>query len=152
MDDSENLKARYFGIATHYCLEMMDSFTRGSLDKAYAQTSSRYYQYLDEKTLQNMYNRIVVLIESEVFQSLLVQSDFTKEQELIYNGELKIIDLLIERDEKFIVIDYKTTHDTNPKHFEQVRYYQQAINNITNKEVDGYLLYLKEDEVLFQKV
>jgi len=152
LDDSENLKARYFGLATHYCLEIMDSFTKNSLDTAFWQMQAKYHQYLSTNDLHEVKQRIALLIENQEFQSLLHNNDYEKEQELIFNGELKIIDLLIESDDKYIVIDYKTTLGVSDSHFEQVQLYTNAINEITKKDVEGYLVYLKNDEVVFSKV
>ena len=152
LDDSENLKARYFGLATHYCLEIMDSLTMSSLDTAFWQMQSKYHQYLSKNDLDEVKQRISLLLENHQFQSFLENNDYEKEQELIFDGELKIIDLLIECDEKYIVIDYKTTSGVSDSHFEQVKLYKDAVKDITKKEVDGYLVYLKNDEVVFHEV
>jgi exodeoxyribonuclease V beta subunit len=147
LEEDSNLKARYFGIATHFCLEMMKSFDKKSLDFVFSLTKSKYNAWLDNNEFTDLYNRILMMIEDNMFQSIINKAEIYKEQELTYNGELKIIDLLVEHEDKFIVIDYKTTHQKSDTHFNQVNFYKKAISEITKKEVDGYLLYLQKDKI-----
>jgi exodeoxyribonuclease V beta subunit len=147
LENSDNLKARYFGLATHYCLEMMNSFSKDSLENAIILTQSKYNGYLDENEMNDIYQRIDNLIENTSFQKLITNNEIYKEQELVYNKELKIIDLLIKTDDGFVVIDYKTTLSKSDTHFEQVIKYKEAISQITDETVSGYLIYMKKDSV-----
>jgi exodeoxyribonuclease V beta subunit len=149
IDDIDNLKARYFGIATHYCLEMMNKFDKYSLDFSIELTITKYSNLLDKSDFDDLYNRIELLINSSEFQTILKQSEYSKEQELIYNNELKIIDLLVESENEYTIIDYKTTHSKQDSHLEQVQNYKDAIKDITSKDVKSYVVYLKKDKVEF---
>ena len=144
LEDDSNLKARYFGLATHFCLEMMKSFDVKSLNNIFGLTKSKYNGWLDKNEFDDLYARVNLLINNEQFQDLCGDTKIYKEQELIFNGELKIIDLLLEKEDRFIVLDYKTTNQKSDTHFEQVLFYKKAISNITNKKVVAYLLYLHE--------
>ena len=143
-----SLKARYFGIATHYCLEMMKNFDIKSLEKAFVNTQNKYGNFLDENEFEDLYNRIAFLVSDTKFQEIVAKSSFTKEQALMFNDEHKIIDLLVQNKNGYVVIDYKTTTQKNSAHLAQVKKYVQAIKEITGEEnVQGYLVYLHPQNV-----
>ena len=102
--DKYTLHAKYFGIATHFCLEMMKDFTLNSLEYCLQLTKSKYSNYLNEEDFIDIKNRILLLIHNEQFQDMIKESSFTKEQALKYNNELKIIDLLVKKREKIFDI------------------------------------------------
>lgn len=149
IDNIDNLKARYFGIATHYCLEMMGKFDKSSLDFSIDLTFSKYSSLLQKNDFDDIYNRIKLLIYNNHFQTIIGENQYFKEQEIIYNNELKIIDLLIENEDEYIILDYKTTHLKQDSHLEQVQNYHNAIKKITSKSVQSYVVYLKKDRVEF---
>ena len=152
-DSEETLKARYFGIATHYCLEMMKEFTEQSLTKAMFMTKNRYSNSLVDEEFDDINNRVKKLIDDEVFKELIKNSSYTKEQSLIFESEHKIIDLLIHSTNSFKVVDYKTTNQKSHYHNTQVVKYIDAIKDITkNEEVYGYIVYLHQDCIDIVKV
>jgi exodeoxyribonuclease V beta subunit len=71
----------------------------------------------------------------------------SKEQSLSYEGQLKQIDLLLEYEEKCMVIDYKSSKKYAEKHKNQVSFYQKSIEKITQKPTLGAIVYLLEDEI-----
>ena len=147
-NNADNLKARYFGIATHYCLEMMKKFDVESLNKAILIVKNKFASSLDDVELEDVYNRVEHLINNVEFRSVVKDSSFTKEQALMFNNEHKIIDLLIQNGEGYVVVDYKTTNEKSSSHLKQVQNYVQAIKDITNaSNVKGYLVYLHKNDV-----
>jgi len=66
---------------------------------------------------------------------------------LLFDDELKVIDLLIEKEDKFIVVDYKTTNQKDKSHDLQVKNYVRYVSNISNKTTIGYMVYLRKDEI-----
>jgi len=147
------LKSRYFGIATHYCLEMMNQFTLEQLDYSLYLTKSRYSIYLEDKDFDDLKQRITFLIENSEFQQFLENATFLREQSLIFNGEMKIIDLLIEKDGKYYIFDYKTTVSENIEHKKQVLFYKKAIKEITSTdEVYAYLIYLTTQKAYLKAI
>lgn len=151
--DIATIKARNFGTATHYCLEMMKNFDKTSLNKSIYQTRNRYFNTLDEDEFADIYNRILLLIRDNDFKNLTLNQNFTKEQSLMFNGEHKIIDLLIQNENGYVVVDYKTTYEKSVTHLNQVKFYVDAIKDITNEtNVKGYLVYLHKDSVELQEV
>ena len=152
-EEDSNLKAKYFGIATHYCLEMMKDFTNKSLNTAIFTTQNKYSNLLVQKEFDDIYNRVNNLITDTKFQNIILNSNFTKEQSLIFDGEHKIIDLLIQKDNGYIVVDYKTTVDKSYQHNIQVSKYVEAIKDIVkDQNVIGYIVYLHFKNIEIIKV
>ncbi len=152
-DEEYTLHAKYFGIATHYCLEMMNSFDENSLSLAINIVRNRYSNYLDENDIQNIKNRVSNLLVNSEFLDLVKEGNYSKEQSLIYKNELRIIDLLVEKDNKYYIFDYKTTKGELQEHVYQVSYYKKAIKDIlSSDEVYTYIVYLNEDMAKLKKV
>ncbi len=151
--DDNRLHSKYFGIATHFCLEMMNDFTSSDLDYCLNLAKTRYSNYLNEIDFINIKNRISLLLENKLFTDLIREAKFITEQALVYNGEIKIIDLLLYKEEKYYIFDYKTTKEKSQDHITQVTYYKKAVKEIVKTEdVYSYLVYLKENEVLIDEV
>ncbi|PLY09551.1 MAG: recombinase RecB [Arcobacter sp.] len=152
-EDKFELKSRYFGIATHYCLEMMNSFTIEQLNYSLSLARSRYSVYLEDRDFDDIKQRVIMLIENKEFSQFLNNATFLREQSLMFNKEIKIIDLLIKKDEKYYIFDYKTTHGENIEHEKQVSFYKKAIKDITNcDEVYAYLIYLTTQKAYLKAV
>ncbi len=152
-DNEDLLKSKYFGIATHYCLEMMEEYHLDNLEKSIQIAKSRYSNYLDSIDFDDMKNRISFLLNNEFFNVLIKDSTHLNEQALMYKKEIKIIDMLLYKNGNYYILDYKTTKDKKQEHINQVSYYKKAIKEIFNtSNVFGYLVYLKEDEVLIDEV
>jgi exodeoxyribonuclease V beta subunit len=151
--DDNRLHSKYFGLATHFCLEMMNDFTSNDLKYCLNLAKTRYSNYLNENDFINIKNRITILLDNKLFNDLVRDSKFITEQALVYNGEIRIIDLLLYKDDKYYIFDYKTTKEKLDEHISQVSYYKKAIKEIVkSEEVFSYLVYLKEDEVLIDEV
>ena len=151
--DDNRLHSKYFGIATHFCLEMMNEFTLDELDYCLNLVKTRYSNYLDKSDFINIANRISRLLQNKIFNEIVSHSQFISEQSLVYNGEIKIIDLLLFKDDKYYIIDYKTTREKSDEHISQVSFYKKAIKEIfKTEEVFSYIVYLKQDEILIDEV
>jgi exodeoxyribonuclease V beta subunit len=151
--EENHLHAKYFGIATHYCLEMMDKFTIESLIYSVNLAKTRYSNYLSEFDFEDIKTRISLMIKNDNFISLIDNSEFITEQSLIYKDEIKIIDLLFFKEDTYYIVDYKTTKDRLPEHIAQVSFYKKAIKDIFNTQnVKSYLVYLYSRENFIQEV
>lgn len=149
---NEDLKGRFFGLGTHYCLEMMKNFDTKSLQFGLEITKNKFSHILSKEEFVDMEERLSRLIENSDFQTLLKDTTFSKEQSLLYDGELKIIDLLLKKGESYVVIDYKTTLHMEDGHKMQVKNYVKYIKQITNSEVFGYIVYLQKERVSLVRV
>ena len=114
---------------------------------------TRYSNFLDESDFIDIKNRLYLLINNNTFQSLINNSMFITEQSLIYKEEIKIIDLLLIKDDCFYIIDYKTTKEELQEHKLQVLHYKKAIKTIFDtSNVKSYLVYLKSDNCVVYEV
>ncbi|MDK2082584.1 RecB-like helicase [Aliarcobacter butzleri] len=149
-----HLHSRYFGLATHYCLEMLNNFSFNDLKYTLNLARTRFSNYLSDKDFTDIENRLAHLINNDFFKFLVTNSVLTSEQSLIYKEELKIIDLLIYKDDTYYILDYKTTkEELDEEHKNQVLYYKEAIKEIfKTSNVKSYLVYLKMDNCLMYEI
>lgn len=149
-----HLHSRYFGLATHYCLEMLNNFSFNDLKYTLNLARTRFSNYLSDKDFIDIENRLAHLINNDFFKFLITNSVLTSEQSLIYKEELKIIDLLIYKDDTYYILDYKTTKEKlDEEHKNQVLYYKEAIKEIfKTSNVKSYLVYLKMDNCLMYEI
>jgi len=149
----EDLEAISFGLAVHYMLEMMAGFDESSVALAKDMMLNKYGFELSDEMVEEIEKRIKSLVGYKPFQTLLQGAKISKEQPLKYKNNLRYIDLLLElEDGSFVVIDYKTSQNFASKHKAQVRSYIKAVQEITSKEVKGYLCYLLEDGITLIQV
>ena len=149
----DHLHAKYFGLATHYCLEMISNFDEENLAYVINLAKTRYSNYLSEIDFEDIEKRIELLIKNEIFLSLIKDSEFITEQSLIYKEEVKIIDLLLYKDDTYFIVDYKTTKEELEEHKIQVLFYKKAIKEIFNTpNVKSFLVYLKPQNSLIYEV
>ena len=151
--DENHLHSKYFGIATHYCLEMMNNFNEVDLKKNIDLAITRYSNYLDKNDFIDIENRILNLIKNDKFLYLIKDATFITEQALVYKEEIKILDLLLYKDDSYYIIDYKTSKEKQSEHVTQVKYYKKAIKDIFNtSNVFSYLVYLQENNISIDEV
>jgi len=146
-DGDKDYAAIAFGTALHYGLEMLGEFDEMSLELAMTAVQNRYGQLIPAQKLAEIEHRIASLIRHEPFLEILRDARVSKEQSLSFDGELKQIDLLLEYDEHYLVVDYKSSKKYSLKHQSQVSHYKKAIQKITGKRVDGMILYLLESGI-----
>ena len=149
--EEQNHKAIEFGLALHYSLEMMSSFDEGSIVSALSIMANKYGAILSEEELLSIEKRISLLVKKPEFIEL-TDGKIHKEKAISYNGELRYIDLLIEKDNEWIVIDYKSAISHTQSHLKQVNFYKKAIEEITGQKVSGYIAYLLEEDVKLVEV
>lgn len=71
---------------------------------------------------------------------------FTEQSIMLANGDIKRPDRILESDTEVVVIDYKFTSHHNPEYNQQVSVYTDALRQLTNKKVHGYLWYVWPNE------
>jgi exodeoxyribonuclease V beta subunit len=146
--DDKDYDAILFGTALHYALEMLSSFEMHSIADAIIAVKNRYGLELSSDMLDEIKARVEMLIDSIEFQSLLKGATISKEQSISYQGEVKQIDLLLEYEDSYMVIDYKSSQKFTIKHQQQVSLYKKAISQITQKPTDTKIVYILHDRVL----
>lgn len=146
-EEEKDYEALLFGTALHYTLEMLGSFDDAGLRWAMISLQNRYGQQLSANSTGQIKQRVKNMIVHEGFQQMLDGAKVSKEQSLSFEGELKQIDLLLEYDDRCIVVDYKSSKKYALKHQSQVGYYKKAIANITGKRTEGMIMYLLEEGI-----
>lgn len=148
-EEEKDYDAILFGTALHYTLEMMSSFSLMGMAEAMTATKNRYGLLLTHQQLQAIKKRVLELVTNQQFQRLLIDARLSKEQSLVFEDELKQIDLLLEYEEKCVVLEYKSSKKYHLKHIAQVKQYKKAIQSIVGKPTTGILVYLLEERVEF---
>ena len=151
-EEERDYEAILFGLALHYTLEMMSSFSIMGLAEAISATKNHYGLELNEHQLSDIKSRILSLLTHERFKKMLHQATITKEQSLAFEEQFKQIDLLLEYNKSCMVLEYKSSKKYHQKHQSQVRYYKKAIASITGKYTRGVIVYLLEEGVEFVEV
>ena len=141
-----------YGLAMHHCLEMMSEFTVPSLSRAFISTCNRYSSVLSKESLRTIYKRVEMLLAHQEFRSLVDGGKLNKEQPIVFGGERKQIDLLVEHSDRMIIIDYKSSSHVGDSHLAQVGLYKKALSKISSKKVSSYLVYLREEEIKIVQV
>ncbi len=143
----EDLASIHFGLGLHYMLEMMEDFSTKSIPEAYEALRNRYGMLLEARELEEIAHRVEKLVSCDEFQKLLKNATYTKEQPLKYKKNLYYIDLLLQNEDGYIVIDYKSGKNFHKEHIKQVQGYKRAVGSITQQSVEGYLCYMLEDGI-----
>ena len=148
----EDLNAINFGLALHYMLEMMSAFEVDKLSKAKAMMINKYGYSLSDEEIDDIQTRVKNLVADAEFKKLS-HGEVFREKALRYKDNLRYLDLLIKQsDGSWNIIDYKSSISFSEDHLKQVRYYVNAVKEITGDEVSGYLCYLLKDEIKIVKV
>ena len=151
-ESNEDLNAINFGLAMHYMLEMIAAFDEDKLNAAKDMMINKYGYSLKDGEIEDITTRVKDLIINTEFISL-TEGECYREKALRYKNNLRYLDLLVKRsDGSWSVLDYKSSFAYSEHHLKQVRYYVNAVKEITGDEVDGYLCYLLKDEVKIVKV
>lgn len=116
-----------FGTKVHETLEQMDF-----------KNPDKSLTYLSE----HIQNKIKLFLETPLIKDN-VNSKLYKEYEFTYlewtNYSHGIIDLLIEREDKMIIVDYKLKNISDAAYDKQLNGYRKVIKEKTNKPVECYL-------------
>lgn len=145
-DSSQQWMAKRFGKMLHACIENCQAWDEKSVIKAFEKVRALNYFLLEDDQWQDIQNRLLNLSKDTTFQKLIDRAQIFHEQPLFYKEERKQIDTLLVKEDKFVIIDYKSGIKKE-EHQEQVRGYQEAIRAITSKPTEGWLFYLKRDAI-----
>ena len=88
--------------------------------------------------------------DNEYFKRLLkhIPDNFINiyhEYEFIYENVTGIIDLMIEYDDKILIIDYKLKDIKDTEYMKQLNGYKKYIESISKKKIEIYLYSLLDD-------
>ena len=133
----------------HFSKSSVKLFTREEIEKM--EFGSRVHEKLELLDFKNpnydLLNefekeKIKLFLESDLIKEN-INSKFYKEYEFVYEEESElrhgIIDLMIENDQKIIIIDYKLKNIDDAAYKEQLLGYKNYISKISNKKIELYL-------------
>ncbi|WP_304412262.1 3'-5' exonuclease [Lebetimonas sp. JH369] len=119
-------EAIFFGNALHYSFECSDIEAVNNI----------YGDFCDIDEVEKLYKKSKPQLE-----------DGKKEIPFIYKKQLGRIDLLIEKKDGYVIIDYKSTKPKDENgYLNQVRHYMEVVEKLTGKKAKGYLFYVDEQE------
>ena len=129
----ENKKNMEFGTYLHAIFEMVD-FKNPNLDSL---------------NLPEVYKfKVKAFLTKEIFDDV---KEIYKEYEFIYEEENEekhgIIDLILQYDDKYAIIDYKTKSIDDIEYKKQLEGYKDYLEKLTNKKVEIYI-YSIMDEIM----
>jgi exodeoxyribonuclease V beta subunit len=150
-EKEQDLASINFGLATHYTLEMIESFELSALPTALDMCANKFGFSLEDNDFDEIKNRVAKLLENKQFLELVDGKCF-KEKAIKYKNNLRYIDLLVQKDDGWVILDYKTGENFSDEYHAQVRTYIKAVAEITNQKVEGYLCYILSDKVKIVQV
>lgn len=131
-EESNKLK---LGTEIHYILEMID-FKNPDLD---ALDISDFYK-----------NKVAKFLNSDLFKNNIIniykEFEFEYQDDNLYHG---VIDLIIETDDKIMIVDYKLKNTTDEDYNKQLNGYKKYISTLSDKKIEIYL-YSIIDETITQ--
>lgn len=117
----DTLEKMELGTKIHYYLEMLD------------------FKNPDYTSVDNKYiNKIKAFIDSPLLENIKEAKIF-KEYEFMDDGKHGFIDLLLEYEDKIVIIDYKTKAIDDVHYDEQLNGYRTYVESLTSKPVYCYL-------------
>ena len=132
-------------VTTSHFSKQAGLITKDILDKMELGTKIHYYlEMLDFKNpdytnVDNKYiNKIQAFIDSSLLENIKEAKIF-KEYEFMDDGKHGFIDLLLEYEDKIVIIDYKTKTIDDAHYDEQLNGYRTYVESLTSKPVYCYL-------------
>ena len=119
--DQTTLDKMELGTKIHYYLEMLDF-------------KNPDYSYVDNKYI----NKIKQFMNSPLLENIKEAKIF-KEYEFMDNGKHGFIDLLLEYEDKIVIVDYKTKNIDDVHYDEQLNGYRTYIESLSSKPVYCFL-------------
>ncbi|MFH1949587.1 MAG: RecB-like helicase [Pseudomonadota bacterium] len=162
-EKEEDLQAINFGLGLHYMLEMLAAFEPQNIEDAKNALINKYGYILEESEIEDIIQRVSRLLEETAFREL-IQGECYREKAIKYKNNLRYIDLLVKSDssdtdkyslfsqQNWNVIDYKSSLSYAKEHEKQVKYYINAVQEITGDAVKGYICYLLQDTIKIVKI
>lgn len=150
LDDSDYLnEQRQFGREYHYIISELtpeisieDCLNKAQLEGEISSLNKARIKDLVERTLTH---EPYVALKKNSINIFFEQSFIDK------GGKIVRPDQLIERDDKMIIVDFKTGI-ADKKNQKQVHEYVLLVSEMTEKTVEGYLLYVDDKEIRLEQV
>ncbi len=137
-----------FGNALHYTLQQLSDFSVQSLPAAIACMQNRFGDMIDCAAVET---RVRALLRDDTFLQL-TRGTVMKEKAIICDKKVKQLDLLVEKENEFVIIDYKSSKQGQASHKSQIIEYMNLIEKASDKKACGYICYLLDDSITLLRV
>ncbi|MBQ8871734.1 MAG: UvrD-helicase domain-containing protein [Bacilli bacterium] len=98
-----------------------------------------YKEDIQKYEVSNFFKEKIEKMFEMPFMEDISNSKVYKEFEFYDNESHGIMDLLIEKEDKFIIVDYKLKNIDEEYYIEQINGYIDYLKKITSKDIEGYL-------------
>ena len=149
-EEDYDAEAVRFGTALHYGLEMLGGCDEVSAQAAITAVTNRFGGILRREQRDDLADRIERLTKEARFARMWQDAvAIYKEKPFVYEGEFGRIDLLLEYETHWCVVDYKSTMSHRQSYETQVRHYMKAVERFVDKPVEGVLLHVGKEKIEF---
>ena len=125
MYNKSNIENMRLGTKLHEILELIDfknpNYDNLDIDDFYKNKIKKFLSLIDVRNLVNVYKEYEFMYE---------------DNDSLYHG---IIDLMLEYDDYFMLIDYKLKNVDDSNYIKQLNVYKNYLSKKTNKKIDIYL-------------
>jgi len=135
----EELEVLELGTMLHKCLELIDLNANIDYQIHMLNVDERIKTKLKNFYKLPFFKKKVLNVFHELHFSYV-------EDNIIYNGS---IDLILEFEDKFVIIDFKLSNLEKKEYERQLRIYKNYLQRVVNKEVETYLYSLLKEELKF---
>ncbi len=143
-DSSED---RELGILFHHIVASSQS-----LEDAHETVRLKERRFeIEAQSANELHDMLELIFGDKKYESLLKSHAPLFEREIMSNGEVLRPDLVLESSEDVLVIDFKTG-GKDEKHKAQVRTYMRSLADLTEKAVEGFVLYVGQGKIEWDKV
>jgi ATP-dependent exoDNAse (exonuclease V) beta subunit len=136
-----------WGEAIHYALELATPFVKKEV--ILQSVHSRFGWIIGEK--KGVISGIIDHYINDPFVSSLYEGDVHKEQPIVSDGKVFVIDFYSVFDDRVVVLDYKTG-GKKEEYRTQIANYMGMLKNIYHRPVEGWICYVKNKEIELQCV
>ncbi len=126
----------------HYSKISTKLFTKEEISKM--EFGTKIHEIFELEDFENPKNKYVKNFLNQIEKPLKIY----KEHEFIENGVVGIIDLLLEYNDHYKIIDYKLKNISDEEYKKQLKGYKNYIEKITNKKTKTYLYSIIENKLI----
>ncbi len=144
---NESSEDRELGILFHQIVA-----SASSLEKAHEMVDLKLKRFeLEHQRANELHAMLKLIFGDAKYQSLLKSHAPLFEREIVRNGEVLRPDLVLDGEGEILIVDFKTG-GKDEKHKHQVRSYMDALSELSDKSIEGFVLYVGQGKIEWDKV
>ncbi len=147
----KNRTKRLQGEVTHYLFSFLGNLSQQDTDEQLKQALSEARdQFPQIENFSEYEERVRQLLEKEAVRPFFYCEDaqvFTEKEMVNAQGHTKRLDRLIVKSDEVVIVDYKSSHEGEEAHKEQMAEYEEMVSKMYPEcNVSGHLLYFEKTE------